>query len=197
MNATVRRGYLRTESAADLFAAGSALAVGVAGWLVAHTVNFWVLAHSYDGALSPAARHLHAVRAGEAVVAGCLVAAAVLAVAVAVGFLHGRRRSTAVHLAVGSSVVAFLAADAVEHALLGLGPTPPAVLLAGAFLHALFGAGSSLVWLRLVLRVRVATRSPVHPVSAAARPVRARRRPERCRLLLCSYAVAGRAPPPC
>jgi hypothetical protein len=51
----VRRGYLRTEGAADLFAAGSALAAGAVGWLVAHAVNFWLLAHRHDGALSPAA----------------------------------------------------------------------------------------------------------------------------------------------
>jgi hypothetical protein len=192
----VRRGDLRTKGTAEFFAAGSALAVGALGWLIAHLVTFWLLTHSHHGTLSLAGRHLHAVAAAEAVAAAGVAAAALAAVPLGAALRRRRPRRTSVHLAVGLSTAAFVTADAVEHALLGLAPSPPATLFVGACLHALFGVGGSLLWVRLALGVRIPAVA-LRPAPAVARPGLGGRGPRRCRRLLCSYAVAGRAPPAC
>jgi hypothetical protein len=190
----------RAWDTARLVRAGSAVAVGGFGWLLAHVVTFWFVAHSHHGAMSVSARHVHSYTAAAAAVAGGLAVAALLAIALTCGW--GRDRSSGptrrrpVHRAVGLSTAAFLIADAVEHTVLGMEHTSPALVLLGACLHALFGAGSSLLWLGFVDGVQ----SLFTPVRSPATVLRVRRtspgrRPWRARRLLWTYAVAGRAPP--
>ena len=186
---------------ARLVSAGSALAVGAAGWLLAHTVTLWLIAHSHHGTLSLSARPAHSSAAAAAVVAGCLAGASLLSVVLIVGLARdsasrsARRRRTTFQLAVGVSTVAFLAADAVEHAVLGLEGASPVLVLFGACLHALVGAGSSLFWLRFTDTVHTIL-APLRPLAAA--PVHRLGRPARRsgrRRLLWAEAAAGRAPP--
>ena len=185
---------------ARLVSAGSALAVGAAGWLLAHTVTLWLIAHSHHGTLSLSARPAHS-SASAAVVAGCLAGASLLSVVLIVGLARdsasrsARRRRITFRLAVGLSTVAFLAADAVEHAVLGLEGASAVVVLFGACLHALVGAGSSLFWLRFTDTVHTIL-APLRPPAAAdahrlGRPARRLGR----RRLLWADAAAGRAPP--
>ena len=187
---------------ARLVSAGSTLAVGAAGWLLAHTVTLWLIAHSHQGTLTPSTRPGHSSAAAAAVVAGCLAGASLLSVVLTVGLARdsaswsARHRRTSVRLAVGLSTVAFLAADAVEHAVLDLEGTSAVLVLFGACLHALVGAGSSVFWLRFSDTVHTVL-APVRPPATAGvhglhRPTR--RSPGRRRLLWAD-AVAGRAPP--
>ncbi|MBU2669898.1 hypothetical protein KOI35_40945 [Actinoplanes bogorensis] len=188
-------GSRRASGGAHLATAGSAVAVGLFGWLVAHTLNFWFIAHSHAGPLSLSTRHVHEVTAAATVVAGGLATAALIA-----AFLAGAGRQTGrprwrgtVPLAAGLSTVAFLAADAIEHTVLGLESTPPVVVVLGALLHASFGAGASLYWLRFTGGIALpSTRSNPQPVTAAL-PMAPRVRP--WRRLLWATAVVGRAPP--
>ena len=191
----------RSEGPAGLKAAGSAAAVGVLGWLTAHTLNFWFVAHSHFGAASSASRHVHRASAAVAVIAGCLAVAAVVAVAVGAHAKSGapavpRHRHTVVQLAVGLSTIAFLGADAVEHAALGLDGTPPVVLLIGIVLHTLLSVGASLFWRDFSAALRVLLRWLLGWALPEAQPARrpARRRCRRRRLWW-AYALAGRAPP--
>jgi hypothetical protein len=77
-----------------------------------------------------------------------------LIAAVVVGGHRSAPRRTPVPVAVGLSAAAFLAADALEHALLGLDSTPPQAALLGLVLHGSFGAVSSLYWVRFAGCVR-------------------------------------------
>ena len=182
--------------------AGSALAVGTFGWLLAHSLTFWLLAHGNHGALTAVADDVHGLAASASVVGGCLAVASMLAVGLTIRpARHGRssspqRRRTAVPLAVGLSTGAFLVADVVEHQLLGLGPVQPSFLVLGLCLHAVLGAGSSMLWLSFTDAVRGLLRRS-RPVTAQAErhsrlhDASSRRRREH----LWAYAVAGRAPP--
>ncbi|WP_127506183.1 hypothetical protein [Actinoplanes solisilvae] len=187
----------RIAGAADLVGAGSAMAVGVFGWLAAHTLNFWIIAHSHHGALSTTERHVHQATAAATIVAGGLATAALVTAALVGGHRAAPRRST-VHVAVGLSAAAFLGADTIEHTLLGIDSTPPQAILLGLLLHAGFGAVSSLYWLRFTDSVcSLATPATTSPAEPAARPEPAEHETPRRRRLVWAYAVAGRAPPAC
>ncbi|GID29851.1 hypothetical protein [Paractinoplanes brasiliensis] len=189
----------RAGGRADLVTAGSAVAVGAFGWLVAHTLNFWFIAHSHQGVLSSSGRHVHEVTAAAAVVTGALAAAALVAALLVGGFRPASRsenRNT-VAPATGLSTVAFLTADAIEHTVLGLESTPPIVIVFGALLHAAFGAGTSLYWVRLTGGVRIPVVRPVPEPAVTARPRPPAPDDRPWRRLVWAYAVAGRAPPVC
>jgi MFS family permease len=189
----------RRASVADLMAAVSA---GAFGWLSAHTLNFWIIAHSHQGVLSGAARHVHEVTAAATVVAGCLAMATLLAAVVVVvprrarppNRRRGHRLST--QAAAGLSTAAFLAADTIEHAILDMAGTPPAVLLFGACLHAVFGAGASLSWLRLIDHFTGLSWPCSHRSEPAVHRPR-RQGLHRCRRhrLLWADALSSRGPP--
>lgn len=190
----------RAKDPVHLFSAGTAVAVGAVGWLLAHVVTIWLAAHSEHGSLTPTGWHTHGYP--SAVATGGIAAVSLVALALAAGLGRTPRswsppsRQVTVHRAIGLSTVAFLAADVVEHAVLGLAPAPPALVLLGALLHALFGAGSSLLWMRFTDGVRGMLSSLRPAVSVGARrPNRPAHRPPRPRRLLWAEAVAGRAPP--
>nr|WP_221383153.1 hypothetical protein [Actinoplanes polyasparticus] len=187
---------------ADVWAAAAAVAVGVFGWLMAHSLNFWLIAHSHHGVLSGPAHHVHEFTAAAAVLTGGLAGASLIAVVVSSALgpparaVSRRRRCHLVRLAAGLSTVAFIAADALEHAALGVDSTPPSVYVTGLLLHAAFGAGTSLYSLRFTDGVRSLVRphvtrwaTPLVPQPAALRW------PRRWRRFLWAYALAGRGPP--
>jgi hypothetical protein len=188
----------RPARAAELMAAVSA---GAFGWLVAHTLNFWIIAHSHPNDLAQGVRHVHELTAA-ATIAGCLAVASLLAAAIVVVPSKTRRGEQRrgygprIQAAAAASTVAFLAADVIEHALLDLPRTPPALLLFGACLHAVFGVGVSLSWLRLLDHIT----APNWPSGHHSEP--ATHHPGRpgphlwCRhRLLLAYAITGRGPP--
>ena len=189
----------RPARAAELVAAVSA---GAFGWLIAHTLNFWIIAHSHPQDLARGLRHVHELTAA-ATVAGCLAVASLLAAAIVVGPRRTRPKDQPrgdghrVHAAAVVSTGAFLVADAIEHALLDLPGTSPAVLLFGTCLHAVFGAGASLYWLRLLDHITGQTWWPWghHSTPATACLCRPERHPWRRHRLLWAYAITSRGPP--
>lgn len=192
-------GVRREKGSADLTTVGSATAVGVFGWLVAHTLNFWIVAHSQHVVLGHTSRQLWQVTTTATMVVGMLAVAALLSVVRGCGPAAPRhRRGRTIQVAVGLSTAAFLVADTIEHAVLGLDSTPAVGVLLGALVHASFGAGTSLYWLQFVAELQVAARwllpwllpepSPVRPVA------RHRWHPDR---FWWASAPACRAPPAC
>ena len=190
----------RSEARGTATAAGawSAVAVGTFGWLLAHVVTFWLVAHRHAGMLETAG-HVHSGTAVSAAIVGVLATASLTAIV-----FRARRTGipapeatggASVTRLVGLSILAFLAADAAEHAVLGWERTPPALLLFGALLHAIFGAGGSLCCLRLSSTVRILL-AWLRPLLApnARRTIGAGEATLRRRLLWAD-AVAGRAPP--
>ena len=191
----------RTTATAPLAIVGPAV-VGAFGWLLAHCLTFWLIAHSHRGDLSPLARHVHDSSAAAAVIAGCLAAACLIAVALtstpgaARATPTPRQRRRTFQLAVGLSTGGFLLADTVEHVVVGLERTPPTVVLLGAALHALIGAASSLFWLHYTDSVHHLLRARARLDGLPAlRPGPASTGPHLRRTNLWAYTFAGRAPP--
>ena len=187
-----------------LLTVGSALAVGACGWLTAHALTYWLMAHGHTGPLGQAARHTHHYSASLAILAGCLAAAALLAVMITAGTGGRRGPRPPGHLErvmrrdTTLSTAAFVGAEIVQHWVMGENHRPPvAVLVLGAALHALIGAITSLVWLRcidgmhhlprLANTPRLDTR-PRRPGPCA--PGHLRRRRE-----VWAFSIIGRAPP--
>ena len=179
---------------ARMAGAGPALAAGTAGWLLAHVVNLWFVAHSHDG-VSTSTGHVHGYAAASSAVTGMLAVAALLAMCWMMRRTR-RREPAAAGLArpVVLSTSAFLAVDAVEHAVLGWERTPVVLLAAGAVLHALCTAASTMVWLRLsgaLVLLLGWMRPPAAP--SPRRFVGAARHPSARRRLLWAEAIVGRA----
>jgi hypothetical protein len=193
---------LRARDTARWLGAGSAVGVGAFGWLLAHVVTFWLATHSHHDSPSLSSWHVHGFAAAGTVVAGSLAAVWVIALLAASWWTGGsassspRGRRPSVHRAVGLSTGSFLAADAIEHAVFGLAPTPPTLMVLGVLLHALLGVGSSLLWLSFTDVVRsVLTAMWPSTSSGACPPVMPDQRSRRPRRLLWAAVVAGRAPP--
>jgi hypothetical protein len=189
------------RNAARLLSACSPIALGVFGWLTAHLLTLWLLAHSHNTVVSPTGRHLHHYTASATLLVGCLAAASLLAALVSASPSDRPHpgtsgRSAAIRRAIWISTLAFGAAELTEHALLGADRKPPAILLAGLLLHALAGSLTTLSWRHyhgVVHRIWSMTGPLVAPVSAQPRPVSASAPAPR--RYLCGACIAGRAPP--
>jgi hypothetical protein len=187
--------------AVRLSSAASPVTIAVFGWLTAHLLTFWLLAHSHSAAVSPAARHLHHYTASGTVLVGCLAAASLLAVLVTAPQRNSRLHETAVqgHVlrrSLWMSSLAFVGAEVLEHALLGGGRKPPVILLAGLLLHAIAGALTTLTWhhyrdavRRLWSMTRPLGAPTLRPQLRMIAPVPGPRRH------LCGSCITGRAPP--
>ena len=187
--------------AVRLLSACAPPAVGVFGWLTAHLLTFWLLAHSHSATLSPAARHLHHYTASATVLVGCLAAASLLAALVTVPPRDPSRQEPAGHghavrRSIWMSSLAFVGAEVLEHALLGGERKPPVILLAGLLLHAIAGALTTLTWRhyrdavhRMWSMTRPLTAPALGPQPRVFGPVPGSRRH------LCGSCITGRAPP--
>jgi hypothetical protein len=187
--------------AARLLSAASPVAVGVFGWLTAHLLTFWLLAHSHSASLSPAARHLHHYTASATVLVGCLAAASLLTALVTAPprdpcQQEPAGQDRAVRRSIWMSSLAFVGAEVLEHAVLGGERKPPVILLAGLLLHAIAGALTTLTWRhyrdavhRMWSMTRPLTAPALGPQPRVFGPVPGSRRH------LCGSCITGRAPP--
>ena len=187
--------------AVRLLSACAPPAVGVFGWLTAHLLTFWLLAHSHGRPLSPAGRTLHHYTETAALLVGCLAAASLLAVLLT----RPRRnwpqptsahRAATARRAVWMSTLAFASAELVEHAMLSADRKPPVILLAGLLLHALAGALTTVTWhhYRDAVHRMWATTEPV-PAACRTPPAHITAPPPAPRRHLCGSCITGRAPP--
>ena len=140
-----------TVQATRLLAACAPMAVGVFGWLAAHLLTFWLLAHSHGDMITAAGRRLHHYTATATVLAGCLTAASLLAALVSAPSTRSRdskpsERGRAARRAAWMSTLAFATAELAEHGLFGGDRKPPLILLAGMLLHAVAGALATVTW---------------------------------------------------
>ncbi|MFC4041379.1 hypothetical protein ACFO1B_23335 [Dactylosporangium siamense] len=136
----------------------SALAFGVSGWLMAHLVTSWLLAHQHEAAHGVAAGvgHVHARDAALAVLVAALTGVALLAVACAVSLRPGAAPA-GVRQAGRWSVGVFLAAESAGFAFSEQHVVPPPlVLLAGLAVHALCAATAAVLCRRGVEGILIA-----------------------------------------
>ena len=185
----------------------SAVALGTFGWLLAHALTYWIVAHGHPDALGRTDRHVHAYSMSMAVPAGWLGAVLLIAVLV-IGVSQGARRycgagerphwGRVVGRSTGLSVAAFAAAEVTQHLAMGDQHSPSgAALVVGLILHALIGAMTSIFWLRYTanvssLRVPSDRFALSMPARVVGRLSSRRRRHDDTMLAFC---VIGRAPP--
>ncbi|WP_030159737.1 hypothetical protein [Glycomyces sp. NRRL B-16210] len=169
-------------------------------WTAAHEASTWLFDHAHIAGAAPDAWHLDHNAGTAALLFGCLVVGALLALLASPAPKRtsaARRRPGAPRLPLVLSIGAFIATDFAERAVAGQHGMPSfLVLLIGASVYALIGSVSSLLWHRLLdldLRTLMAPdESPRQP--AAAKTIHA----SRLRGFPARYwapAVAGRAPP--
>lgn len=191
----------RVLRAARLLTACAPAAVGVFGWLAAHLLTFWLLAHTHGGSPSPAGRHLHHYTAATALLAGCLAAASLLATLISAPSRQPPRSkptdpAMTARRAAWMSTLAFIGSELLEHTVFGGDRKPPVILVAGLLLHAFAGALAALTWRQYrdaVHKLRSATGPPA--ALDQARPQRTNRPRSWPRRPYRGSSIAGRAPP--
>jgi len=139
----------RSLTGAGLLTAGSGLAFGLLGWVAAHDISSWLLAHCHVSGAAPDVWRVDRYAGETALFAGCLALGSLLALVAAPNPGRsggpGRRRTTRLSALV--SVGAFLATDLTERVVAGDGPMPPfMVLLVGLAVYAAIGTGTSFLW---------------------------------------------------